>query len=661
MKRLVLLGLTLLGCQSATGTSPSSFTGPNDLVFIDALSNGRLAEEGTESVNRFLVVTATNTNELRLLDLKSPTATQVVREPVRGPNPLETLSIPVLDRPTALSIDTRYEDGVRRKGALLYATRQGGPELSIVGVEPSELRELRRLPLPAPVTALTNLMVDAATSRVLVATFDGDVATVHELRLPADARTLRSRTTASLAAALTTKLQVRGESIVAMLAVPGLPGRTLGGRPFCAQPTDACLAIATRRLAGADGTSSLIDLATLEAAPLAFPGPVRKLQTNDRPLASVGGSAPAPGSILYGVLDEEACGSFRCGGVAAVDVRQGGPDGFGALEADGLATRPVRWNDGLVRGLTVTTGGELPNLGADGGVDAKTLLGVVTMSNGEILFFDGLTLSLIEQDATPATLGTARFNGDPWLEGPSISEGTPASAVLRATVKDGALRTQLLTISWQGELGAAALEAGARSFSSRELAARVLTGDRLTFAGEGCASATVTAISGSLVQFSPAPGCPATRVSVKAGPAAPFVIAGSVEGFLGRAAPGATFTLRGTPFIRIPGVPLSDPNLVIPFGRGTDTVTPAEGASWTVEVLGNNAPLVSIIDPALFTVQAQGAVCPQQLQLPGSAAFDPVRGRVFLAYPSSNLVAEFDARRAVRGPIGPNQGVTCHR
>mgnify|MGYP001010792289 CR=1 FL=1 len=53
--------------------------------------------------------------------------------------------------------DTRYEAGVRRKGSLLYAMRQGGAELSIVGVEPTELREIRRLPLPAPLTSMANL------------------------------------------------------------------------------------------------------------------------------------------------------------------------------------------------------------------------------------------------------------------------------------------------------------------------------------------------------------------------------------------------------------------------------------------------------------------------------------------------------------------------
>jgi hypothetical protein len=59
--------------------------------------------------------------------------------------------------------------------------------------------------------------------------------------------------------------------------------------------------------------------------------------------AEEGTMAPPPGAIVYGVLDEEACGSFRCGGVAAVDTRgAAGIDGFGVLQADGVATQPLR-------------------------------------------------------------------------------------------------------------------------------------------------------------------------------------------------------------------------------------------------------------------------------------------------------------------------------
>ncbi|MCA3011466.1 MAG: hypothetical protein INH41_03605, partial [Myxococcaceae bacterium] len=183
MKALVRLwpALLLSACQSMTGGNAGRVVGANDVVLVDRLSGLALdapAMDVSRALNRYLFVTSTDTNELRVLDLAGESVCGASRCYVPGPNPLETLSIPVLDRPTSLVLDERYEDGVRRKGALLYATRPGGPEVSIVGVAPDELREVRRVSFPAPVTALAALMVDLETSRLFVATFDGETATV---------------------------------------------------------------------------------------------------------------------------------------------------------------------------------------------------------------------------------------------------------------------------------------------------------------------------------------------------------------------------------------------------------------------------------------------------------------------------------------------------
>lgn len=659
----------LAACSQQTTSSPSAFVGANALVFVDLLDGGALAAPGNEAVNRFLVVTSTNTNELKVLDLRPPSATGVLRGPVQAPNPLETLSIPVLDRPTSLDVDTRYENGVRRKGALLYATRQGGSELSIVGVEPTELREVRRLPLAAPVTAVTNLMPDAQTSRVWIATFDGTNAAVQELTLPGSAAGLRGKRTAELVASLTARLLVRDASIVTMLAVPGLPGRTAGGRPFCADPSRACLALSTRRLGGTEGTSALVDLQTLESVPLGFPGPVRQLLTSDARLpgtgADEGDAAPPPGAVLFGVLDEEACGSFRCGGIAAVDTRRAaGAQGYEVLRAGGVATQSVRWNDGLVRAVAFVAGGRVRSPAVEGGLAGLPVLGIATMSNGDLLFFDALKMSLVDQDPTAASLGPGRFSGgDAWLEGPAISGGTGAEATLRATVKDGAFRSQELRVTWEGLLSppqGVAVGPGVTATVPlpASLASRVLVGDSVAFSGSGCASSTVTAVSDTSVQVAPAPGCAASAAVVRAGAAAPYVVTGSLDGYLGRAALGATFQSTAPPFLRVPGVDPAAPGLVIPFGRGADTQPPATGVSWTFELNGALTPLVSVVDPGLFQANT---TCPTQLQLPGALAIEPVRGRVFAAYPSANVVVEFDAARVGPGGVGPNEGLSCHR
>lgn len=666
----ILAALVFTACTQGPTATANGFVGANDMVLVDLLDGGALVGEGNVGVNRFLFVTSTNTNELRVLDLRVPTANGITRAALKGPNPLETLSIPVLDRPTSLSLDTRYVDGVRRKGSLLYVTRQGGAEVSIVGVELSELREVRRVPMPAPVTAVANLMPDAVTSRLWVATFDGTNAAVLELTIPGAASELRKKTTAALVSSLTPRLQIRGASIIAMRAMPGLAGRTLAGRPFCADPAKPCLAISTRGAAGAEGSTSLVDLTTLETAPLQFPGPLRVLSTSDGRLegtgADEGAIAPPPGAIVYGVLDEEACGSFRCGGVAAIDTRgAAGVDGFGVLRADGAPTQPLRWNDGLVRGLSFVAGGRVRLATAtDGGLGAFPVLGLMTMSNGDIIFFDALTMSLLDQDTTAASLGAGRFSGSTtaWLEGPTISSGTAESAQLLATVKDGAYRAQTITVTWQGDLTPTpglTMPAGlSTSFSAPSIAGRLAVGDVITFSGLGCTTASVTGVTGATVQFAPATTCAATNAVIRAGPSAPYVIFGSVDGFLGRASSGSEFRSTSAPFVRIPGVDVSAPGLVIPFGTAADTQPPATGVSWSFELVSGLAPLVSVIDPGLFTTTTN---CPAQLQLPGATVFEPVQGRVFTAYPSANVVSEFDPLRVIRGGIGPNEGVSCYR
>jgi hypothetical protein len=679
-----MLGLS--ACTQMTTASNNAFVGPNDLLLVDLVQDGALVGEGIEGINRFLFITSTNSNELRVLDLKSPTATSVIREPLKAPNPLETLSIPVLERPTSLMLDTRYEGSVRRKGSLLYAMRNGGAELSIVGVEPTELRELRRLPLAAPLTAMANLMDDARTSRIWLATFDGADSAVLELSLPASAPELRAKSTKELVGALATRVKIPGASVSAMVAIPGVVDRTVSGRPFCADPAKACLAIATRPISGAPGKTSLLDPATLETVELAFVGPVRGLTVVDRSVVASDGEAggacmtnrdcrstqscsagqckPAPGAILYGTLDEETCGSPRCGGVSAVDTRTGVTGRFEVLVVDGAPSQPLRWSDGLVRGLSVVPDAQLRSITSDGGVATFPLLGTLTMSNGQIVFFDASTLSLIDLNRATSTLSTATYFGSrtTFLEGPAISSSNGASGVLTASILDGALYDQTITITWQGELtprgGVSLQRQDTSSFAAAGLTARIQPGDTVSFTGTSCPVATVTGVSAARVQFAPTIGCDATAAVVRAGSAAPFVVMGSLDGYLGRASAGGTFSLDRPRFLRIPGTNATTPGLVIPFGRGTDTQPPATDVSWSFEVISNITPHVAVIDPSLFTVTSS---CPTQLQLPGALAYEPLRARVFLAYPSANLVAEFDARRASAGGLGPNEGVLCHR
>lgn len=640
---LVASALVLFGCPQNTTSAANAFVGANALVLVDLLDGGVRATD--DDFNRFLFVTSTNTNELRVLDLKpaSATGTAATKEPLRAPNPLETLSIPVIDRPTGLSLDTRYEGGIRKKGSLLYVSRQGGAELSVVGVEPSELREVRRIPVGAPVTAVTNLMPDASTSRVWIATFDGTRSTVLELTLPASAHVLRQRSTSQLVASLTVRLQIQGEAISALLAVPGLKNRSAGGRPFCDDPSKACLAIATRRLAGVDGSASLVDPATLGSVALDFPGPVRGLSMTD---SFVEGRPESwPGALVYGVLDEEACGSSTCGGLAAVDTRNAPTTRFPSVDQ-----QPIRGGAGLVRSVSIVAGAQVRNLTVDGGIDPAPVVGLISRSNGELSFFDPLTMLPIDLDPGQSTLGEGTWSADPtgWLEGPKVSSGRQ----LAATVRDGALRSQTIAVTWQGDVGTVALSGDvSSSFVAGALARHLSAGDSLTFTGgAGCPTASITAVAGDVVQFAPSIGCGATGVQIRAGGQRPYVIRGALDGLLGRAASGTTFQAAG---------------LVIPFGTAADTQPPAAGVTWTFDVLSASTPLTSVIDPNLFATTTATSTCPLNvvgaLQLPGGVVFEPLRGRVLVAFPSTNVVAEFDPLRVGAGPIGPNEGVICYR
>ncbi|MGZ3460059.1 MAG: hypothetical protein ACXU86_16325, partial [Archangium sp.] len=152
----VLAGALLSACtQEAQTLTPAEMSGTYDLALVKDL----------------LFVTSSDRNELRVLSLAQA---QADRRFEPAPNPLEPLSIPVLERPQALTRDVLYVDGVdwialttsdltkdeykglnqddvlaAQKRALVYARSNGSTQISIVATgsdNPSEaLREVRRL------------------------------------------------------------------------------------------------------------------------------------------------------------------------------------------------------------------------------------------------------------------------------------------------------------------------------------------------------------------------------------------------------------------------------------------------------------------------------------------------------------------------------------
>src|SRR5262249_43793710 len=131
----LMAGLLLAGCSQTQLAPTARIIGTNGLAQVGDL----------------LFVTSTDRAELRALDLKATT-----RDFVRAPNPLEPLSIPVLNRPVNLVRDLRYDDsGQEVTGPYLYAQAEAAQEISIVGTDRvTQLVELARLPVPGVVTAI---------------------------------------------------------------------------------------------------------------------------------------------------------------------------------------------------------------------------------------------------------------------------------------------------------------------------------------------------------------------------------------------------------------------------------------------------------------------------------------------------------------------------
>jgi hypothetical protein len=104
---------------------------------------------------RYLFVTSSDQNELRVVDLESSPRTFVP-----APNPLEPLSIPVLERPSNLARDAAYAVEIVQDvqgnqvskllvedagGPYIYARSFGSQEISVVAADPSLFQERHRL------------------------------------------------------------------------------------------------------------------------------------------------------------------------------------------------------------------------------------------------------------------------------------------------------------------------------------------------------------------------------------------------------------------------------------------------------------------------------------------------------------------------------------
>ncbi len=665
-RRFLVVGLALMACTPQTGYSRGGLLGAHDLALTD----------------RYVFISSADTNDLKVLQLDVPNSPGQ-RTYVPAPNPLETLSIPVISRPTSLALDNRWVNGRVVHGSYLYVSRPGGSEMSIVGAERTEFRELTRLVSPAPVTSTVAVKLDANTSRLYFATFDGSLSTLYSLDLPADVASLRALAPAQLTSMIKLVVTFGTDTVVSMLVVPGLNGRSAEDQAFCDLTVNHCLAIAMRRASGTDGQTLLFDPVSLRKATMGYPGPVRYLVTNGQTVLPDGLDTPGrqAGERVWAILDEEKCGGASCGGVIAVDTvtsyeRTGG---FPVAKyGDGTPMLPLTFGDSLPVGLTISTnpsfvsrdGGpavtRLQTINGDGGISLNwyAALGVATSANGQVTFFDTTTLQQIDGDDSRAHASNATFFDSTgylsdWVTG--LDAGTDVNLVAQnISVGDGVWRSQLVQTYWEGALNDAALPVAALATTlavPQSLVSRLKLGDFVVFqsADTLCADASITAIGTDTVSIAAVPANCFGVISfnIRAGPAAPFAIFRTqVPKYLGRAAPGEAFVWNGAaPYVRLSGYAPSKPALTMGFGLDT-LVTPVKrGSLWQVFIASAYGPYSFIVDP-------NSVGC--STQLPGQALFDDARARVYVLYPSSNSLIDVDPSLAQRGALGALQGTYCY-
>ena len=646
---LVAVVLVIAACTSQTVSPGANIVGARDLARVGDL----------------IFVTSSERNELRAIDTGPQPGYYV--DFVRGPNPLEALSIPVLNRPTTLAPDTYWgdftypdagSDGFRtdfeQYGPYLYAASPGSAEISIINAVKTgvgTLQETARLPTAAPVSALAGFSSPSTgVSTLYFATFDGATTQLQRLLL-----THPSSGGLGSAGELTKQVEILStlQSVVITNMVV-LPGDRL--------------AFSERSSLGKTGDTVVFDVKTKARTVMQFPSPVRKLVTHGAadvfycagrlcPVDPATGKAQptnklhiAPGDRLFGILDEEFCGSSDCSGVVSVDTATGlisndvpglelndcpSPTGgpCAATPADRQMV-PLRFG-GLPVGLSIAPAGLLFVPVDDVFSSYKGVfldaLGVTTVATGGIYYWEaGDLVQLDSLSLDPALTQVSFLNaadgGGDLPVGASYPGhiGLDGGQELNYTIADGKARDELIVVVSEGPIsGLTQLPINAGTLSST-YASRAAVGDFVEI--ENCPDGAVTAIAGTTLSISVPGGCTPGLATVRAGGAQPYVAAGSLSGYLGRTGPGQTAVWDAPVIYRGRAFDPAAPFFTLTFNPG-DKV--ARDSVWQFQIEDNYRPYVTSVDPSLCNSA-----------LPGAVHFDLVHQNTYVAYPSATSTVQ---------------------
>ncbi|WP_309891352.1 hypothetical protein [Archangium sp.] len=654
MSLMVVVGALLSACTEEPDSLPTAgLSGTFDV----ALVAGRQLSESQREAD-LLFVTSADRNELRVLDL---TADAVSRGYVRAPNPLEALSVPVLPRPQALTRDMRYNaEGSEVGGSYLFARSNGSAAISVVASNRDFLREVLRLNDPSvpgegrqlprqlllstgPVTAFAARGNEDGSSTLYYASREVTGARLWEVRVPAPQALVEGTET------------VQGGALVVALPPDVVVSSLL------VLPQSGQLALATR---GAVGTTGQVFTLTLPGGTLTalnFGGSqVLQLATHGRVSYQLGTDAPIQtlpaGARIFGVLDPASCGGVRfpCpSGVLAVEAATG------TVARDFSARDPLDTTRGLYEMLPITAG-----LGVPMGLTLASntelaltgrlaLVGIVPLSNGEILVFDALGLRQLDVDTDDVPSATVTFVN------PVGSVGIAGDITVdTAALTSGVTTNERYQLTYQGILPRMSNETAKgfvvpyAPFPGRGPV--VQPGDFIVLrtATEVCATDLVVATvqppvspatQAVLTTNTPIPPECAdfsifTNFLVRAGGSQPLVISSSTAEYLGRVGPGDPYTATGPYFFHPDNYTGATQGVAVRFtvaSRFTE-VTPERGNAFLVTTQSQFLPYTLLVDTSIPDLSF--------FTLPGSVveAKVGITNYAYIAYPSADGLLQMD-------------------
>jgi hypothetical protein len=671
--------LCIVACSQQSVPPPAHIVGTDSLV----------------AVNDLLFVTSPGAAELRALDLKiSP------RDFVRAPNPLEPLAIPVLDTPAILARDIDYNaDGDiddTTYNPNVYVQGAASSEISIVGTRRNkQLVELKRLVAASGIVTAIAARAPAGgdptkPSTLYIGTWNGTQGNLWRQSIPP-----ADPTTGVLSANLappTMLAYAAGSSTV------GEPISSIAVLP------NNRLAVASRTPGSAVGRAIILDTSRPDDPHpaqwvLDFPSPVRQLATHPAiyrsdPNGPDGVSLVMPaGARIFGVLDEDACApSADCTGILAVDGLDTSPRfTMRSIDASGAPMVPIRLGPGLTSALTLapTLSRKKPGvalaISAGGTPLTFDQLGVVTTSNGLIYFFDARELSVIDLGTGPqasslvyldaagnalASCSTSILCTGTYVPGPQLGPAITGTPFPGIRVALGAAVDEFVSVTYQGVIpGFRDLPTSAPSgttqlpYGTADITRLRSGADRIIVTGSDGCSAEVQL---SRIDTDPArhllipdasiPCTGTATFSVRAGGDRPgdlpYVVEGTITGYMGRTANNRDFAFPTTPgesyrryYFHPPPDPANpstnfdptNPQPQIQFSMGPGDSAIQRDWRYLIKVDSNYMPEFVQVDISLGI----------EFHTPGASSFVGALpdgtdvSRLYVAYPSANAILEF--------------------